>query len=159
LTHIEFVDAIDYPRFAQLNVTADTQVAGDFTQPEFWDENDYLIGAALSNNIIPLKSLSKAKARITLSSDWDVSTLNPFVGLQNAVTRTPQELSLEEAIKAYTINAAYVMRQEEKVGSIEVGKEADLILLDRNLFEIPQRQISQTQVLETYLRGQLIYER
>ena len=157
LTHVEFVDAADYSRFAQLNVTADAQVAGDFTQPEHWNENDYLVGGELSDNIIPLKSLHEANARITLSSDWDVSTLNPFVGLQNAVTRTPQELSLEEAIKAYTINAAYVMRQEDKVGSIEVGKEADFIILDRNLFEIQSQQVSQTQVLETYLQGNLIY--
>ena len=159
LTHVEFVDPADYPRFAQLNVTADAQVAGDFTNPDHWHDNDYLVGVALSDNIIPLKSLKDANARITLSSDWDVSSLNPFVGIQNAVTRTPQELSLEETIRAYTINAAYVMRQENLVGTIEVGKEADLIVLDKNIFEIPVNQIDQTQVLETYLQGRLVFER
>ncbi|HNL07177.1 MAG TPA: amidohydrolase, partial [Chitinophagales bacterium] len=129
LTHVEYVDPEDYGRFAQLNVTADAQVVGDFTQPAHWHDNDYLVGAALANNIIPLKAFKQANARITLSSDWDVSDLNPFVGIQNAVTRSPQELSLEDALKAYTINAAYVMRQEDIVGSLEVGKEADFIVL------------------------------
>lgn len=159
LTHVEYVDPADYGRFAQLNVTADAQVVGDFTQPAHWHDNDYLVGPVLANNIIPLKSLRNSNARITLSSDWDVSDLNPFVGLENAVTRVPQEISLEDAVKAYTLNAAYVMRQENKVGSIEVGKEADLILLDRNIFEIPVSQISEANVDLTYLKGKLVYER
>lgn len=159
LTHVEFVRPTDYPRFAALNATADAQVAGEFTAPEHWHENDYLVGAAETENIIPIKRLHDAGARITLSSDWDVSTLNPFVGLQNAVTRAPQNLSLEEAIKAYTINAAYVMRQEDLVGSLEVGKLADLIVLDRNIFDIDPTQINQTKVEATYLEGEVVYER
>lgn len=159
LTHVEYINPSDYPRFAQLNVTADAQVVGDFTQPDHWHENDYLVGPALAENIIPLKSLKAASARLTLSSDWDVSDLNPFVGIKNAITRVPQELTLEEAVKAYTLNAAYVMRQENKVGSLEVGKEADIIILDRNIFEIPAAQISSIQVDATYLKGKLIFER
>ena len=159
LTHVEYVDAVDFPRFAQLNVVADAQVAGDFTQPSHWHDNDYLIGAALNENNIPLRSLQDANAKITLSSDWDVSSLNPFIGLQNAVTRDPQNLTLEEAVKAYTINAAYVMRQEDKVGSIEVNKEADFILLDKNIFEINASEIGGVNVLETYLKGERVYER
>lgn len=159
LTHVEFVSAADYARFASLNVTADAQVAGDFTDPKHWSENEHLIGADVASKIIPIKSLHDQGARITLSSDWDVSTLNPFVGLENAVTRSPEELTLEEAIKAYTINAAYVMRQEDKVGSIEVGKEADFIILDRNLFDISLGQIHKVEVVKTYLQGKLVYER
>lgn len=159
LTHVEFVDPADYSRFATLNVTADAQVAGDFTQPEHWHENDYLIGADLNNNNVPIKSLWEANARVTLSSDWDVSTLNPFVGMQNAVTRTPQNLTLEQAIEAYTIKAAYVMRQENIVGSLETGKEADFIVLDKNPFEIPATDIHKIEVLETYLQGELIFEK
>ena len=157
LTHVEFVSSADYPRFAQLNVTADAQVAGDFTHPDHWSDNDPLVGSGVATDIIPLKSLSAANARITLSSDWDVSTLNPFIGLENAVTRTPQELTLAQAIEAYTINAAYVMRQEDVVGSLEVNKEADFIILDRNPFEINTNQISNIKVLETYLRGAKVY--
>lgn len=159
LTHVEYVDAVDIPRFAALNVTADAQVAGDFTQPEYWHENDYLIGSTLNNNVIPIKSLKDANARVTLSSDWDVSDLNPFIGMQNAVTRIPQNISLADAIEAYTINAAYVMRQENIVGTLEEGKEADFIILDRNIFEIPVNQINQTKVNETYLQGGRVFKR
>ncbi|APD05773.1 exoenzyme regulatory protein AepA [Flavobacteriaceae bacterium UJ101] len=157
LTHIEMIDHNDLARFKSLNVTADAQVAGDFTQPEFWHDNDILIGSTLANNEIPLKSLYEANARITLSSDWNVSDLNPFIGIQNAVTRTPQNISLKEAIKAYTINSAYVMRQEDKVGSLEIGKEADFIIINQNLFKIPPHHISKTKVKATYLKGQKIY--
>ena len=159
LTHVEIMQASDYPRFAALNVTADAQVAGDFSNPSQWSENEEFIGAAKSQNVIPLKSLSEANARITLSSDHDVSTMNPFVGLQNAVTRAPQELSLEKAIRAYTINAAYVMRQENLVGSIEVNKAADLIVIDQNLFNIAVNRISNTRVDLTILAGEVIHRR
>jgi predicted amidohydrolase YtcJ len=159
LTHLEMVQPSDLARFNALNVTADCQVAGSFTHPEHWSENASLVGTALADNLVPLKSLTTAKARLTLSSDWDVSTLNPFVGMQNAVTRSPQEISLAEAVKAYTINAAYTMRQEDKVGTIEVGKEADLIVLDRDIFSISPTSIGQTQVTSTYLRGKLVYQK
>ncbi|QKX07021.1 amidohydrolase [Aquimarina sp. TRL1] len=159
LTHVEYVLPSDYSRFSQLNVTADAQVAGDFTHPENWHETDSLIDSSLNNANIPIKSLVAANARLTLSSDWDVSKLNPFIGIQNAVTRAPQNISLNEAIKAYTINAAYIMRQEHKVGTLEVGKEADFIVLSQNLFDIQPNQIKQTQVLKTYLKGELVYKR
>ncbi|PCI62183.1 MAG: amidohydrolase [Gammaproteobacteria bacterium] len=159
ITHVEIVDPIDIPRFAQLNVTADAQVAGDFTQPEFWHDNDEFIGAVRADNLIPIKSLHNAGARITLSSDWSVSPFNPFIGLQNAVTRAPQELTLAQAIQAYTINSAYVMRQEDKVGSIEVGKLADLVILDRNIFDIDVNTIKQTKIMMTLLDGKIIYQR
>jgi predicted amidohydrolase YtcJ len=159
LTHVEIVDAGDISRFAQLNVTADAQVAGEFSQPSFWSENDYLIGSGLSNNIIPIKSLTEANARLTLSSDWNVSSINPFVGIQNAVTRAPQNISLELAVKSYTINGAYVMRQENKVGSLEVGKLADFVILDRDIFTIPTTQINQTKVVLTVFNGNEIYRR
>lgn len=159
LTHLEMVQTSDLARFNALNVTADCQVAGSFTHPNHWSENAALIGTALADNLVPLKNLTNAKARLTLSSDWDVSTLNPFVGMQNAVTRSPQEISLAEAVKAYTINAAYTMRQENKVGTIEIGKEADLIVLDRDIFSIAPNTIGQTQVTQTYLQGKLVYQK
>jgi predicted amidohydrolase YtcJ len=159
LTHVEVVDQVDMPRFAQLNVTADAQVAGDFTNPEHWHENDELIGSQRSDNIVPIKSLHDAGARVTLSSDWSVSPFNPFLGLHNAITRAPQALTLAQAIKAYTINSAYVMRQEDKVGSIEVGKLADLVILDRNIFDINESTIGQTKVLTTIVDGVIVYQR
>ncbi|MCR9155326.1 MAG: amidohydrolase [Bacteroidetes bacterium] len=159
LTHVEYVSPSDIPRFSQLNVTADAQVVGHFAQPGHWHNNDSLVHSNLNNAIIPIKSLQQASARITLSSDWDVSSLNPFIGIQNALTRVPQELTLTQALKAYTLNGAYLMRQEQVVGSLEPGKEADFIVLSQNLFNIPVQQIAQTEVLKTYLSGELIYQR
>lgn len=159
LTHLEVVDPADLARFAELNVTADAQTAGDFSKPSHWHENTPIIGSNRADNAIPIKSLTQAGARVTLSSDWSVNPFNPFIGLQNAVTRAPQELSLPDAIKAYTINGAYTMQQEHKVGSIEAGKLADFIVIDQNLFEIDKNQISKTKVLMTYFDGELIYQR
>lgn len=158
ITHVEIVDPADYTRFAQLNVTADAQVTGEFTNPEHWHENEELIGVVRSDNAVPIKSLNDAGARITLSSDWSVSPFNPFLGLQNAVTRYPQALTLKQAIEAYTINGAYVMRQEHKVGTIDVGKLADLVILDRNIFNIEPNTINQTKVVMTMLNGEVIYQ-
>jgi predicted amidohydrolase YtcJ len=159
ITHLEIVNPADYKRFKQLNVTADMQVAGDFTQPSVWSENKALIGNR-ADNLIPLKSLYEAGARITLSSDWDVSTLNPFVGMQNALTRKPQNLpDLATVIKAYTINAAYALRQEDTTGSIEVGKFADIIVLNQNIFNVATDKIKDTKVLKTYLNGNLVFSK
>lgn len=159
LTHVEMVDSKDINRFKQLNVIADAQVAGDFTKPSFWKENEALVGASLAKNIIPIKSFVSAGVRLTLSSDWNVSTLNPFVGIQNAITRVPQNISLKEAVKAYTINGAYVMRQEDKVGSLEVGKLADFIVVNQNIFTIPTSQIKNTKVVRTVFNGKEIYRK
>jgi len=157
ITHVEILNPSDYSRFEELNVTADCQVAGEFTHPEHWHELSDFIGVDKSDNLVPIKSLVDAGARVTLSSDWSVSPYNPFIGLQNAVTRAPQNLSLDQAIASYTIHAAYVMRQEHKVGSIEVGKEADIVVLDQNLFEIGFDDISKTKVLQTLLNGEEVY--
>ena len=159
LTHVEIVDPADLPRFSKLNVTADAQVAGEFTNPEHWDENIELIGEHRADNPVPIRSLVEAGARLTLSSDWNVSPFNPFIGLQNAVTRAPQAITLAQAIEAYTLSSAYVMRQEDKVGSIEVGKLADLVVLDKNLFNISLESIDQTKVLLTLLDGEPVYNR
>ncbi|WP_299105743.1 amidohydrolase [uncultured Tenacibaculum sp.] len=159
LTHVEMVDIADLNRFKKLNVTADAQVAGAFTQPHHWHENDYLLGSALANNLVPIKSLKDAGARVTLSSDWNVSSLNPFIGIQNAVTRAPQNISLADAIKSYTINGAYVMRQENKVGSLEVGKLADFVVVDKNIFDIPINQIKTAKIVKTIFNGKEIYKK
>ena len=158
LTHVEMVDKADLARFKELDVTADCQVAGRFTQPEFWSDHEHLLGPERGKDLVPLKSLKESGARVTLSSDWNVSDLNPMVGLQNAVTRAPQNLSLEDSIQAYTLNAAYVMRQEDRVGSLEPGKRADFIVLDQDLFEIPATEISKTKVLLTVMDGRVVHK-
>ncbi|MCG9758996.1 MULTISPECIES: amidohydrolase [Pseudoalteromonas] len=153
LTHVEVVDPEDYKRFSALGVIADAQVAGEFTQPHHWQEMQPLLGRERADHLVPIKSLSENGAMLTLSSDWNVSTLNPFIGIANAVTRQPEAISLEQAIAAYTINAAYAMRQEDIVGSLEVGKLADFIVLDRNLFDVTFEEIKATKVTQTWVHG------
>ncbi|OHU85101.1 MULTISPECIES: amidohydrolase [Pseudoalteromonas] len=158
VTHLEVVDPADMPRFAKLNVIADAQVAGEFSQPEHWSENIPLIGAQRSENLVPIKSLQRANATLTLSSDWNVSTFNPFVGISHAISRAPQNITLAQAIAAYTINGAYAMRQEHLVGSIEVGKRADLVVLGSNLFDLTAEQIKQVTAELTLLDGEVVYQ-
>ena len=158
ITHLEIVDPDDYDRFAALNVTADMQVAGEFANPGSWHENDFLIGAQRSNNLVPLRSIYETGARVTLSSDWDVSSPNPFVGMQNALTRAPQQLpDISTAVDAYTINAAYVMGHDDITGSLTAGRYADFICIDQDIFNIPKDQIKNTKILSTWLAGKEIY--
>jgi len=159
ITHLEVVKSTDFTRFSSLNVTADMQVTGDFTNPNHWHDNDDFIGTTRSDNLVPVKSIFDAGARVTLSSDWDVSSISPFVGIQNSLTRSPQNLpNVAAAVKAFTINGAYVMRQENKTGSLEVGKYADLIMVDRDIFTVPNTQIGATKVVFTWLAGNQVYE-
>jgi len=158
LTHIELVAESDKPRFHQLDVIADFQLAGDFAKPENAHWNEDLIGNR-AYETLPVRDIFDTGATLTLSSDWDVSSLSPFVGMQNALTRGDQSLpDLESVIESYTINAAYLMRQDELVGSFEVGKDADLIVLNQNLFDVSINQIAQTQVEKTMLQGHWIYQ-
>jgi len=99
-----------------------------------------------------------------------VVTLNPWPGVQTAVTRqtedgnppdgfVPRErLSLEDTIRAYTLGAAFAAHRERSEGSLEIGKLADLILLDRDLFKIEPTEIGKTQVLITMVGGKIVYE-
>mgnify|MGYP005988535071 FL=1 len=159
LTHVEMVAEVDKKRFADLNVVADFQLAGEFTHPENFAEMEPLIGER-AHSQLPVRDIYDTGATVTLSSDWDVSSLSPFVGMQNALTRGEQSLpDLAAVIEAYTINGAYVMDQEHIVGSLEAGKEADFIIIDQNIFEVDVNKISQTQVLKTVLAGELVYQK
>ncbi len=158
LTHVEMVSEQDKPRFKQLNVIADFQLAGDFTKPEHHHEMEPLIGQRAYQQL-PVKDIYDTGATITLSSDWDVSTLSPFVGMQNSLTRGHQSLpSLDAVIRAYTINGAYTMGQDDVTGSIEVGKKGDFTVIDRNLFEIPVTDIKNTLVTFTIVGGDIVFE-
>ena len=103
-------------------------------------------------------------------SDWAVSTMNPLVAIETAIRREDPEnaitgvlnaaerMDLDEMLRAYTINAAYLMHQETTTGSIQVGKAADLIVLEQNLFDIPVDAIGDVRVLRTMIDGVTVYE-
>lgn len=159
LTHLEVFNEEDYGRFAELGAIADMQVQANWTNPNQWAWNADYIGADLAEVFIPLGSIAETGAVVTTSSDWDVSSMNPFRGLEHAVTRAPEELpSVEDAVDTRTINSAFCMRNEEITGSLEVGKLADFICIDQDIFTIPQNQIGATNVTLTVLGGQVVYD-
>ncbi|KFX69478.1 hypothetical protein TMS3_0113750 [Pseudomonas taeanensis MS-3] len=156
LTHVELVNKADLPRFKLLNVTADFQPSRYFAPP-FLRDNEPLIGQR-SYQLLPLGQLHDAGARVTLSSDWDVNPLSPLGIMQNALSLGERSLpSLETAVRAYTLDAAYSLRQEQDTGSLEVGKQADLVVLDRDIFQLPVKQLGKTKVLWTLLGGEEVY--
>jgi predicted amidohydrolase YtcJ len=115
-------------------------------------------------------SISKAGGHLAFGSDWNVVTLNPWEGLQMAVTRQtregtpaggwlPQErVTLPQAVEAYTLGAAYAGRREKTEGSIEPGKLADLIIVSQNIFEIDPHTIAKTKVDKTIVGGRVVYQ-
>ncbi|MGL4316609.1 MAG: amidohydrolase family protein, partial [Pseudomonas sp.] len=108
--------------------------------------------------MLPMRALYDSGARVTLSSDWDVNPLSPLGIMQNALGLGARGLpNLEAAIRAYTLGAAYTLRQEQDTGSLEVGKQADLLVLDRDIFKLPTNQIGQAKVLWTLLGGEEVY--
>jgi predicted amidohydrolase YtcJ len=117
----------------------------------------------------PIASMEKSGAVVAFGSDWSVSSANPFEEMETAITRMgalgdtdepwmPEErIGLPEALAAFTINAAYTNRNDDDSGSLEVGKRADLAVLDRNLFEIPPTEISDAKVLVTLFEGRAVH--
>ena len=168
IVHLQLIDDADIPRFAKLNVAADFQC--------FWCYPDVYIDYAVDivgkervERFYPVRSVYETGALLVGGSDWNVSSLNPLDAIEAAVRRQDpfakegrvlgehQEIELTTALDMYTRNAARVMRLEQKTGSIEVGKRADLIVLDRNLFEIPATEINEARVLLTMLDGRTVY--
>ncbi|MBC9251587.1 hypothetical protein A9179_15045 [Pseudomonas alcaligenes] len=156
LTHVELVDAADLPRFRQLDVIADFQPSRYFS-PSFLKDNQPLIGER-AQRMLPMRALYDSGARVTLSSDWDVNPLSPLGIMQNALSLGARGLpNLDAAIRAYTLGPAYTLRQEQDTGSLQVGKQADLVVLDRDIFKLPTSQIGQAKVLWTLLGGEEVY--
>jgi predicted amidohydrolase YtcJ len=121
----------------------------------------------------PAGFLAAAGARIAYGSDWPVDPLDEWFALKVGVTRTnaPQPdqkyagrlsedkgLSRREALRAITMNSSYELHQDQSTGSLEVGKLADLIVLDRNFFDIPAEQIADIKVLMTVVGGRVVYQ-
>ena len=158
ITHIDLIDDEDLPRFKELSVIADFQLAGEWTHPEEYNPHAFDFINDRIKYVYRIKSVFDSGAVVTLSSDFDVSSMNPLAGIQNVLTRGVQSLpSLGEAIKAYTLNGAFALNQDDITGSLEVGKYADLVVLDKNIFELPESQIDSAKVLMTMLEGEQVY--
>jgi predicted amidohydrolase YtcJ len=169
IAHLELIDPADIPRFQSLGVGANFQALWAYPDPYITDLTEPILGLERSQRLYPIGSVVRRGALVVGGSDWSVSSLNPLEAVQVAVTRRapddaagepwlPREvIDLPAALRAYTLSGAFLSRQETLTGSIEVGKAADLVVLDRNLFGIPAREIHSVKVLLTVLEGKIVF--
>ena len=169
ISHLQLIHEEDIPRFSELNISANFQAA--WALPDEWitEINIPELGVERVNRMYPIRSIHDSGGTIVGGSDWAVTTMNPLIAIETAVTRKDpsnrvqgtlnekERMTLTEMLKAYTINAADVMHQGHLTGSIEVGKYADLIILEKNLFEIPLEEIGEVKVIETVLEGTTVF--
>jgi len=176
--HAIFVSDQDAPRFARLNVTLQSSAQWATPDPTIKRTTE-IVGEGLAfKEFFRHNSVLQAGGRLALGSDWPaagyVSTYRPLDAIQVAVTReilaqygkdqfTPilppknERITLEQALKAATLDAAYVLGLEEKMGSLKVGKLADIVVLERDLHKIPPSKISTTKVKLTMMNGKVTY--
>ncbi len=171
IAHLELVDPTEFPRFKELDVTANFQPYWCFA--DVWLDNNTLpyLGPERAKRIYQIGTILANGARLTLGSDWPVSSPNPFLGLQVGATRQnpkkpdlpswlPDErVPLETLLKAYTIGGAWINRSEKETGSLEPGKAGDFIIVDRDILAIPILEVGKTQVLSTYIDGKRVFQR
>jgi len=169
IAHLEMIDPADIPRFKALGVTANFQALWAYPDSYITDLTAPILGPERSGRLYPIGSVARTGAVIVGGSDWSVSSANPLDAIQVAVTRRapdkpdgpawlPRELvDLPAMLAAYTKNGAWLSHEENLRGTIAVGKLADLVVLDRNLFEIPASDIHSTKVLLTIFDGREIY--
>jgi len=169
LAHLELIDPADVPRFRELGAAANFQPLWAYADDYITQLTIPFLGPERSARLYAIGSLYRSGALVAFGSDWSVSSVNPLEELQVAVTRMdpaggstepflPQErIALPEALAAFTVNAAWVNRLEKETGTIEVGKRADLVVLDRNLFAIAETEIAHTRALVTLFGGRVVH--
>lgn len=172
IAHDEIVDPADYTRYAE--VGALPVLSFQWARPSIdIEQSKPALGPVRFALMEPAGLLEIYGARIVYGSDWPVDALDEWLALQIAVTRKaigedavtyPDRLGIDpgltvaQAVRAITLNAAYSLRQDQVTGSLEAGKFADLIVLDRNLFQVKPEEIGSTQVLLTMVGGKVVYE-
>ena len=171
IAHIQVVHPDDLPRFAALGATANMQPIWACHEPIMDERTIPFLGQERTTWQYPFASLLRHGARLAGGSDWPVSSANPLLEMEVAVTRVseversgspflPDErLSLDDALAAFTIGSAYVNHLDAESGSIEVGKLADLALLDRNLRSPGAGPLGEAAVQATWVEGVEVYTR
>ena len=172
IAHMDFVSDEDVPRFAALNVTAQTSIQWAARDPSYFNIGNF-VGMNKVEQAYPIRSLMDAGANQSFGADWPasayLSTYKPLELLEAAVTRKlpgedsmpprneAQSVSLAEAIIAMTRNSAIQIGEFERLGSIAEGKKADLVLMEKDLFEQSPNDIHQTPVAMTMVGGEVVH--
>jgi predicted amidohydrolase YtcJ len=171
IAHLQVVHPGDVPRFAALDVTANMQALWAAHEPQMDQLTIPFIGPERTARQYVFGDLLRSGARLAAGSDWAVSSANPMRAIHVAVNRSlqgstgpdaepflpNQSLALGEALAAYTIGSAYVNHLDDETGTIEPGKLADVIVLDRDPFAVPPSEIGSTSVVATYVQGEAVY--
>ena len=183
ITHLQLVHPDDLKRFKKLGVIANVQPYWHVKKPGWWYEVEYANIGKRAENEYPLRSLANAGALITTSSDYPVvETPDPLWAIKTGITRSfynsehnnldainyiddetcllnkNERVSLKEMIRSLTFNNAYALFIDNKTGSIESGKYADLVVLSENLFELSPFEIDKAKVCKTFFHGEIVYE-
>ncbi len=169
IVHLQLIHEDDRPRFGELNIGAVFQSLWAYPDPAAIELDVPMLGEERTWQMYPIKSVQDVGGRIVGGSDYFVTDVDPLLAIETAVTRqdpwtneglvlnADEKVDLATMIEAYTINGAYQMKLDDVQGSIEVGKRADLVVLDRNLFEIPASEISEAKVMMTIFNGKTVY--
>jgi predicted amidohydrolase YtcJ len=174
LAHIQVVHPDDIPRFRRLRAVANAQALWAAHESQMDDLTIPFLGEPRWTWQYPFGSLVRSGAVLAMGSDWSVSSPDPLQQIHVAVNRVmpsdypykvqnrevflPDErIDLPTAVAAFTMGSAYANHLDGETGSIEVGKLADLVVLDRNLFELPVEEISQARVVLTLVEGERVY--
>ncbi len=167
IEHTQHMAAKDFDRMAKLHVIASVQPYHAIDDGR-WAEAR--IGHDRASRTYAFRTFLDHGVRLAFGTDWDVAPLNPLLGLYAAVTRETldgknpqgwfpeQKLTVAEAVEAYTLGSAYAEFQEKEKGSITVGKLADMVLLDGDIFTIPPDKIRDVKVLKTFVGGKLVWD-
>lgn len=171
IAHLQVVHPDDVPRFRELRVTANMQPLWAAEEPQMRELNEPLLGPERYAWQYPFGALHRDGAMLAAGSDWPVSTPDPVQGIHVAVNRvtpdatpdTPpflphQALALPDAIAAYTAGSARICGAETRTGTLAAGKAADIVVLDRDVFAGPAREIASARALLTVAAGQVVYE-
>ena len=169
ISHIQVIHPDDVPRFALLGVTANAQPYWACLEGQMVNLTIPFLGAERAKWQYPFRSLRRAGAVLAMGSDWAVSTANPLLEMEVAVNRVsdhdrdqevflPDErLDLIDAFAAFTIGSAYVNHLDDATGTLEVGKQADLVVLDRNVFASDAGPVGDAKVVLTLLGGEPVF--
>ncbi len=158
ITHLYLVDQRDRARFKAWGAVADFQLAPSTIDAEYDRYLRTFIGSR-ADDLLPARSMLATGARVTLSSDWDADEPSPLKKIQAVLARQTEGIpDLATAIELMTLNPARLLRHADRTGSIEVGKFADLVVLDHNLFTLAPNRIGAVVVRATLLQGEAVYD-